>query len=67
LRKCLKLPLHLTPVSASSWSCSTGLFTIYCSNSIGRSGASPSGGNGNRFCATSIKERANDHTSEATV
>jgi hypothetical protein len=43
------------------------LLTMYCNNSIGRSGASPSWGNGKRFCATSIKLRANDHTSEAIV
>jgi len=66
-RKCLKLPLHFTPRSPSSRICSTGLFTMYWSNSMGRRGGSPSGGKGNRFCATSINESASDQTSEVTV
>jgi len=34
---------------------------------MGRRGVSPSGGNGNRFWATSIKDSAKDQTSDATV
>ena len=67
LRKCLNAPLHLTPRSGSSLSSSTGLLTMYCSSSIGNKGESLSGGKGNRFCATSIKERARDQISDATV
>jgi hypothetical protein len=66
-RKCLKLPLHFTPRSRSSWICSTGLLTMYWRSSMGRRGGSPSCGNGNRFWATSIKESASDQTSDVTV
>lgn len=66
-KKCLKLPLHFTPRSGSSRICSTGLLTMYWRSSMGRRGVSPSGGKGNRFCATSIRESASDQTSEVTV
>lgn len=58
--------VHWIP-SASELSSGAAIVTMYVNNSNGARAGSPSPGNGNLFCATSIMVKPSDHTSEVTV